>query len=219
MIVNAVSIEPGKRAEKKQICTEPAMLKFELGASAFEMTYPFEDKSIALVQNENRIVEGLAFNRALIYSDDGESVKEVIQGKALIVKTKDRAMVNLSDDEAQELIDKFYYPEFFLLEDGKLSAIKYEPTEQNELLSPSLLNELWEGKYNPQQIRRSKEYLRRTSRFNKAVQEMLCVITQSTYDTFNEVLEAAASVFAFEKKAAYGRGIDFGRRMYSNVTQ
>ena len=219
MIINCVCLEPGKKAEKKQICDDSMMLKLELNAFSFEMTYPFPDKRFALVQNEHRVAEGLPFNRAISYCDDGETVREVAMGKALIVKTNENSMISMSDDEAGIYLDKFLFPEKFFVEDGKLNVYKYKPKETREDQDCKIIGEIWEGKYNPQDIPNSEEYAKRKQIFNKALQEMLCILPESMSERFDEVLSSLSAVISHEKRMAYEKGIEFAKEMFYWATQ
>ena len=173
MIVNAVVVDVGEYAEARQISTSSAFLKAELGASTYEMTYPFEDKSIAVIINENAPVEGSRFCRAL-YESDGETVKSIIQGKFIVVKTDENSICSLSEEEKQKYLDLFYLPEKFFF-DGEVVAFKYKPDETKDSERNHLIGSIWDGSFTPQKVAPSEEYDNKRRRMNRTLQEMLCI--------------------------------------------
>lgn len=216
MIVNAVIADVGKYAEAKRISTSSAFLKSELGASTYEMIYPFDDKKIAVIRNENAAVEGQPFNRAL-YESDGETVKNIIQGKFIVVSTDENKIRSLSEEDTKKYLEMFHFPEKFYFDDGVI-AFKYEPKEMVDSKQSRIIGDIWDGKYSPQKIKPGEEYDKRRKRVNKAVQELLCVLPSSMESVLDELLEASSMLFSFEKKIAFQNGVDFGKRMF-NETQ
>ena len=215
MIVNAVVVNVGEYAEAKQISTSSAFLKAELGTSTYEMTYPFEDKSIAVIINENAPVEGSRFCRAL-YESDGETVKSIIQGKFIVVKTDENNICSLSEEEKQKYLDLFYLPEKFFF-DGEVVAFKYKPDETKDSERNRLIGSIWDGDFTPQKVAPSEEYDNKRRRMNRTLQDMLCILPSSIHEQFDAFLEASSELFNFEKKAAFQSGVDFGRQMFNGT--
>ena len=214
MIVNAVVVDVGEYAEIKQISTSSAFLKAELGASTYEMIYPFEDKKIALIRNEHAAIDGQPFNRAL-YESDGETVKSIIQGKFIVVATDEDSLKSLKADEVQKYLDLFRFPEKFCF-DGEVVVFKYKP-EQNSDAKSKLVDDIWNGKYSPSKIEHSVEYDKKRQRMNNALESVLDVLPLSMHDQFNEFLRASSELFGFEKKSAFQSGVDFGRQMFNGT--
>ena len=215
MIVNAVVVDVGEYAEIKQISTSSAFLKAELGASTYEMIYPFEDKSIAVIINENAPVEGSRFCRAL-YESDGETIKSIIQGKFIVVKTDENNICSLSEEEKQKYLDLFYLPEKFFF-DGEVVAFKYKPDETKDSTMNRLIGGIWDSTFTPQKFAPSEEYDNKRRQINRTLQEMLCILPTSMHDQFDAFLEASSELFNFEKKSAFQNGVNFGRQMFNGT--
>ena len=76
MIINAISVEPKRRAEIKRISTETGMLEAELDARHYEIVYPFaNEKRVAVIKDEFASLDGKPFNRAFYSAKTEENVE------------------------------------------------------------------------------------------------------------------------------------------------
>jgi hypothetical protein len=76
--------------------------------------FPF-DEPVALICNEEGKLHGLPLNRAL--RDDAGNVYDVISGTFFLCSAPpdQDSFASLSDDEIQHFMERFRYPELFLL--------------------------------------------------------------------------------------------------------
>ncbi len=217
-MINAIIVEPNKYAQKIQISGDSMYLKLLIDTVAYEQIYPFKNKEICVIISEHRNVEGLPFNRA-IFKNDGETIKEVLAGKFVVVATTEHELRSLTQEEENEVMNLLYLPQKFFYDDGDLIAFEYRPKEKSEVSEDSIVGKIFEGKYKPQEIEQDEEHAKRTKRYNVALQEFLTVLPNSIYDAFNEVLEASSTLFSYEKRVSYKRGIAFAKEMFFWATQ
>ena len=212
MIINAILVEPKKYAQRTQICTDSMCLKLTLDTQMYEQIYPFANKEICVIISECRNTEGLPFNRA-IFKNDGETIKEVLAGKFIVAGTTEHSLRSLTPEEENEIMSLLYLPHKFFFDNGDLIAFQYKPKETGEEQSDIV------GKYAPQELEQSEEYHKRKRRMHKALQELLSELPPHLNDNLDELIEAATSVFAFEKKVYFERGISFAKDLYLWATQ
>lgn len=211
-MINAIIVEPNKYAQKIQISGDSMYLKLLIDTVAYEQIYPFKNKEICVIISEHRNVEGLTFNRA-IFKNDGETVKDVLAGKFIVAGTTEHSLRSLTTEEENEIMSLLYLPHKFFFEDGDLIAFQYKPKATTEEKSDIV------GKCAPQELEQSEEYHKRKRRMHKALQEVLAELPPHLNDNLEELITAAISVFAFEKKIYYERGIAFAKELYLWATQ
>ena len=187
-------------------------LKLLIDTVAYEQIYPFKNKEICVIISEHRNVEGLPFNRA-IFKNDGETVKDVLSGKFIVAGTTEHSLRSLTPEEENEIMSLLYLPHKFFFDNGDLIAFQYKPKAATDEKSDIV------GNCAPQELEQSEEYHKRKRRMHKALQVLLSDLPPHLNDNLDELIEAATSVFAFEKKIYYERGIAFAKDLYLWATQ
>ena len=118
-----VYIEAGKRPEVKNIKHSLDELQKLVGGH-IEALYPFNDTAVIICNDEGKI-NGLPLNRGITHPETGE-LYEIIAGNFFIcdapIDTDDLA--SLSDKQIKVYMERFKYPESFIMEDGKITVIK-----------------------------------------------------------------------------------------------
>ena len=216
MIVKGVLCQPNEIGKVIRVSTESGMLKAAINATQYEMTY-FKDKTVAFVVDEFAKILGKRFNRA-IFKDGSDVPETVLQGDFLIVGVTEDGFRDLSDNEIKRYLDLFELPQKFFVEDGELCVFKFRPNEGKSQNS-SLIGDIWDKKYDPQQTGRTDEQQKRNRRMNKNLQELLCVLPEQLHNYFSNFVDSVFDLHEYEKKSAFQSGVDFGREMFNNVTQ
>ena len=102
MIINAISVEPKRRAEIKRISTETGMIEAELDARHYEIVYPFaNEKRVAVIKDEFASLDGKPFNIAFYSDKTEENVETILQGKLLIVGVTEDSFRDLEPEEVE----------------------------------------------------------------------------------------------------------------------
>ena len=91
---------------------------------------PWEDE-VALIVNEEGKVSGLPLNRG-IRNQDGR-VQDVIAGDFFIcyAPIESERFLSMPQDLEKKYLEMFDLPEMFMLGDGEIMAVKYEPGGTN----------------------------------------------------------------------------------------
>ena len=91
---------------------------------------PWEDE-VALIVNESGKVSGLPLNRG-IRNQDGR-VQDVIAGDFFIcyAPIESERFLSMPPDLEKKYLEMFDLPEMFMLGDGEIMAVKYEPGGTN----------------------------------------------------------------------------------------
>lgn len=120
--MQVVYIEPNKAAEIRQIDSGLKSMQKVVGGY-IEAIYPFADP-VALVCNEEGKINGLELNRGL--ADDKGDLYEIIAGAFFIclARPDSEDFEGLSDALASKYLERFKYPEVFMMADGKLISVK-----------------------------------------------------------------------------------------------
>lgn len=109
--MQVIMLEPDKAAYLKEIGNDLASMQEEI-EGFIEIIYPFEDRYVGLVCNEEGKLNGLPLNRAII-DNDGEII-DIIAGKAFLCDCSEDELQSLSPELMDKYLKKFYHPQFFV---------------------------------------------------------------------------------------------------------
>jgi hypothetical protein len=89
-----------------------------------EALYPFNDTAVIICNDEGKI-NGLPLNRGITHPETGE-LYEIIAGNFFICDAPPDSddLASLSDKQIKVYMERFKYPESFIMEDGKITVIK-----------------------------------------------------------------------------------------------
>ena len=106
-------IEPVKTPVVKEIDSSLESMQKAVGGY-IQALFPFEEP-VALVCNEEGKLLGLPLNRAL--RDDAGNVYDIVSGTFFLCSAPpdSESFCSLSDDEIQHFMERFKYPELFLM--------------------------------------------------------------------------------------------------------
>lgn len=123
--IKVIFCEAGKRA--RMLETDNNLGCFQkLVGGWIEEFMPFEDE-VAIVCNEEGKVNRLPLNRA-ITDEDGQML-DIIAGDFFIcyAPVESEKWLDLPPELEKKYMEKFFLPEDFFKEDGKIKAVKYDP--------------------------------------------------------------------------------------------
>ena len=110
-------IEPEKAPVVKEISGELKEMQ-EIVGGTIQAIYPFKEKDIALICNEEAKLIGLPANRALM-NDDGK-IYDVIHGTFFICGTSEDSFASLTHEQIERFTKEYSIPEMFIVINGKL---------------------------------------------------------------------------------------------------
>ena len=127
--IRVVYCEPGKLARIKEIGTELEDLQRAVGGGLIEAYYPFEEE-VCIVCNEEGKFNGMQPGRA-VYSENGR-IEDIIFGPFFICDCSGENFGSLSEEQLERYLNQFRYPEHYARIDGKIKAVKYDPTRSRD---------------------------------------------------------------------------------------
>ena len=106
-------IEPLEKPYIKEIDGSLESMQKIVGG-LIQAIYPYEDKDVALVCNEEAKLIGLPLNRAL-YDDKGQ-IYDIIAGTFFLCQapTDSENFESLTDEQIRKYEDKYKYPEIYM---------------------------------------------------------------------------------------------------------
>ena len=124
-------IEPGKYPQVIMIDDDLEAME-DLVGGHYEEYCPFDD-DVAIVCNNEGIVNGLPLNRA-VYDPDNGDIVDIIAGNFFIVGTPEDAesYKSLTLEQQVKYSKMFRYPERFAASYGKIVVDKYKPAERDQ---------------------------------------------------------------------------------------
>lgn len=118
-------VEPGKEARMTEVGNDLRSLQSLVGGY-IEATYPFDD-SVALVCNDEGKIMQMPLNRAL-RGEDGK-IYDAIAGPFFICGLGEDNFCSLPKELQAKYMEKFRWPENFLVVGGNLVATQDKPRE------------------------------------------------------------------------------------------
>ena len=124
--IKVIICEPGKLARTEHIAASLEGMQHVVGGY-IEQFMPFRDEA-AIICNEEGKINGLPLNRSVFDEDSGELI-DIIGGTFFIVYApyESEHFLSLPDDLNEKYLEKYRYPEEFLLIDGKVSVLSFDP--------------------------------------------------------------------------------------------
>jgi len=119
--IKVILVEPGKRAEVKEIDSGLESLQKIVGGD-IEAFYPFLDR-VAIICNEEGKINALPLNRA-VYDDDGEMI-DIIAGTFIVAGWGEEDFGSLSEELLAKYWQCFQFPEKFMRANNEIVAVKY----------------------------------------------------------------------------------------------
>ena len=106
-------IEPLTKPHIKEIDGSLESMQKIVGG-LIQAIYPYEDKDVALVCNEEAKLIGLPFNRAL-YDDKGQ-IYDIIAGTFFLCQAPadSENFENLTEEQIKKYTERYKYPEIYL---------------------------------------------------------------------------------------------------------
>ena len=121
--ISVLIVEPEKAPYVKEIGSGLESLQAAVGGY-IEAAYPFREPVVVIVNEEGKL-NGLPLNRAL-RDDDGE-IYDIVAGTMVIAGLGEEDFESLTQDEIELFTDKFRTPEYFVMINGKITALPMEP--------------------------------------------------------------------------------------------
>ena len=118
-------VEPGKEARMTEVSNDLRSLQSLVGGY-IEATYPFDDP-VALVCNDEGKIMQMPLNRAL-RGEDGK-IYDAIAGPFFICGLGEDDFCSLPKELQAKYMEKFRWPEKFLVVGGNLVATQDKPRE------------------------------------------------------------------------------------------
>ena len=120
-IIKSVIVAPSRVPEIKEIENKLEVLQGTVGG--WIEVLPLEE-GICLICNEEGKLDQLPLNRGL-HNEEGE-LWEIIAGTFIVVgeDIEKGEFISLTDEQAEYIKEKFYYPELFMKVDGKIVSQK-----------------------------------------------------------------------------------------------
>lgn len=126
--ISVLVVEPEKEPYIKEIDPGLESLQHEVGGY-IQAVYPYEEP-VAIVCNEEGKLEGLPLNRAL--RDEDGDIYDIVAGTFMVVGLTEDSFGSLSDQLAEQFMDKFKTPEQFVHVGEKIVAIPMETAPERE---------------------------------------------------------------------------------------
>ena len=125
--IKVLMVEPGKKANEKEIGTTLQELYSALDCECIQTFYPYEDLVVIVCDDEGKINGGRP-NRA-IYGEDGKMM-DIVCGKFFICDCSTDQFKSLPDDMMQKYKKQFLLPERFCRINNEILAVKYDPAKE-----------------------------------------------------------------------------------------
>lgn len=122
--IKVVMAEPGKAARITEIGAELENLQAAVGGGLIEACYPFEEE-VCIVCNEEGKLNGMEPCRA-IRDTDGD-IADIIFGPFFVCDCSSENFKSLSEEQLQNYLKLFFYPEAFFQNGSKICVIPYAP--------------------------------------------------------------------------------------------
>ena len=113
-------VEPNKVAYEAEIGGSLENMQ-KLVGGYIQAVYPYEEP-VALICNEEGIMEGLPLNRAV--RDKNGKIDNIIMGTFFICGLSETNFASLTPEHMEKFKEKFYYPEMFMRHGNDIIAIK-----------------------------------------------------------------------------------------------
>ena len=125
--IKVIVLEPNTEARIEEIEHTLENLQRIVGGY-IEAYYPFPE-DVCIVCNDEGKINGMELNRA-IYSDAGKLL-DIIAGPCLICGCSDEDFDSLSDEQCEQYLMRFRYPECFMWTANGIVAIPYSPRKES----------------------------------------------------------------------------------------
>ena len=134
-LIEVLLVEPGKYPKVIEISDDLETMQSVVGGY-IEEYMPFDDE-VAIVCNEEGKMNGEALNRAIYAktnNKDDKEILDVIAGRFFVCSAPidSERFKSLSKDEKQKYYELFKYPEHFIVENNKVTAMPYKPISKEK---------------------------------------------------------------------------------------